>query len=382
MNKRDLYEILGVQKSASKDEIKSAYRKLAMQYHPDRNPGKKDIEEKFKEVAHAYEVLSDDSKRSMYDQVGPNNYDQAAQGRGSYGGSAGGSQFEDIFSQFAEMFGDSSFGGNSKKRKKSGEISPRNGHDVESSISISLKESFTGIKEQIVLNRMVKCSDCNGTGSEDKSKPAVCPDCQGTGTMAYQQGWLIVSQPCNKCSGEGFYIKNKCSGCRGVARKRQKETINVTIPAGIDNGNVLRVAGYGDDGVWGGNSGDLLLNVTVQSDKVFIRNEDKLESTIKVPYHHMVFGCQLIVNSIDGTKHNVEILSGSQSGSFITIKGQGFPRLKSKGKGDFIIYIVCDVPTKLSKKAENILKQYAEECGDNCTVAKDGFLSGLFKGLF
>jgi molecular chaperone DnaJ len=380
MSKRDFYEVLGVSKNASTEEIKAAYRKLALQYHPDRNPGKKDVEEKFKEVAHAYEVLSDDKKRSMYDQVGPSGYERASQGGGS--GHHGGQGFEDLFSQFAEMFGDGMFnGGQKKSRKKSGHISPRDGHDVNVTITINLKESFVGTKEQVTINRMIKCKDCKGTGCEGTTSPVSCPDCNGTGTVAYQQGWLVVSQPCNKCSGEGVFIKNPCVSCKGTTRKRERETVTVTIPAGIDNENILRVSGYGDDGMYGGRSGDLLVLVTVQSDKTFKRVGDNLESIIKVPYHHMVFGCEIVVASIDGSKETIKISAGTQSGSEVVIKSHGFSRLRSKGKGDLVITVVCDIPTKVSKKAETHLKEYAEECGE-VTSLKEGFLSGLFKSFF
>lgn len=386
MAKKDFYEVLGVAKNATDSEIKSAYLKLAMKYHPDKNKeNKEEAEKKFKEIVEAYEVLSDQEKRKRYDQLGAEAYTQSTQG--GYGSGQGFSGFEDIFSQFANMFGEGvfgngGFGGKRSSKQKTG-FSPRNGHDVESEIKISLKESFTGTKESIKINRFISCEKCKGSGSEKGTTPEKCQTCKGTGSMNFQQGWIVVSQECNVCNGEGLVIKDPCRECRGAKRVRKSENINITIPAGINNGDLLRVSKYGDVGIHGGDSGDLLVRVYVMEDKTYKRVGDNLESTIKVPYPHLVFGCEIVVNTIDGTTEAIKINEGCQVGERIIIKNKGFNKLKSRGKGDFIVTITCDIPKKLSKKAAENLKNYSEEIGVTKTEKdSEGFLSGFFKNLF
>jgi molecular chaperone DnaJ len=384
MSKRDFYEVLGVKKDAKAEEIKSAYLKLAMKWHPDKNPNnKQESENKFKEIVEAYEVLSDSEKRRIYDQVGANSYEQyKSSGRNSQ--STG---FDDIFSQFASMFGDGDIfgGGRNGGRTKTNRVdrAPKNGHDVESEITIALKESFVGLKEKIKIYRFVKCSDCKAEGTGSGSKAETCPDCKGSGEMNFQQGWLVVSQTCSRCNGEGIFIKNPCSICQGAKRVRKNEQVTITIPAGINNRDVLRVSGYGDDGIYGGQTGSLLILVNVLDDKVFKRVGDNIESTIKVPYARLVFGSETVVSNIDDVKESLVIPSGCAVGEKIVIRGRGFNKLKSRGRGDFVVNVTCDIPKRISKRAEDALKVYAEEIEKNSNDKNnDGFLSGFFKNIW
>ncbi len=377
MAKRDFYDILGVARTASEAEIKAAYRKLAIKYHPDKNPGDKGAEEKFKELSEAYEVISDEKKRKIYDQVGADGYNQA---RSNAGAGAG---FEDVFSEFASMFGSDIFGGGRKKSaKKRTELMPRDGHDIGQEITLSLKDSFTGIKEKLQFYRLVACDDCKGLGSKPGTKPEQCSDCGGTGNVTYSQGWLMVSQACQRCGGEGLYIAHPCVKCKGGGRVRIYETVSITIPAGIDNNEILRVGSHGDAGTYGGKSGDLLVRVHISLNKTFKRIEDSIESSAKVPYPHLVFGCEMIVNNIDESQETLKIPAGTQVGDRIIIKGKGFPRLRGKGRGDLIVIISCDVPRSINKEAEKHLKAYSHEIDVSSESQKEGFLSGFFKKLF
>lgn len=384
MSKNDFYEILGVSKNASPEEIKSSYLKLAMKYHPDKNLNNKDeAEKKFKEVANAYEVLSNPEKKRMYDQLGQDGYERASSGGGNSGGHQGG--FEDIFSQFAEMFGGGMFnqGQQRGKKRKKTEPEAKDGQDVTVSLTISLKDAFTGSKEKINYNRYVVCDSCKHTGGENaKPEYAVCSTCKGSGNVTVSQGWISFGQTCSTCDGAGMMLKNPCKKCRGVSRVHIKESTTVTIPSGIDNGNVLRVQGFGDSGIYNGNTGDLLIQIRVQGHKTFTRNNDNIESTIKLEYPHLIFGCEIVVSNIDGSEETLKVNAGCQIMEKLSIKGKGFQKINGRGRGDFIITIMCNIPTNLSEKGKSALKILSEELNVNSTQNNDGFLSGFFKKIF
>src|SRR3990167_3321766 len=263
--KRDYYEVLGVLKTASQDEIKAAYRKLALKYHPDRNPDNKAAEEKFKEAAAAYEILSDATKRGQYDQFG-HNMDQM----GGMGGGHGSMNMVDIFENFGDVFG-SMFGGGSGRRSNRSGIEPKNGHDLAQDVVISLKESFQGFKKEISYYHFVTCQSCNGKGAKAGTAAKQCSSCKGSGQMQFRQGFFMYSQTCSTCAGEGYIITDPCTGCKGKSRIQKYDKFTVNIPAGVYDGAELRISGKGDAGVFGGKPGDLFIRIQVLEDKKFQR---------------------------------------------------------------------------------------------------------------
>lgn len=378
MAKKDFYQILGVAKGASKDEIKTAYRKLAMKYHPDRNPDNKEAEEKFKEAAAAYEVLSDDEKRSRYDQFGEAGMD-------GMGGMGGGQHMnmDDIFANFGDIF-ESMFGGGNggfrqqQQRASDGKPQPQRGHDRHTSIHISLKDAYTGLKQEISYSHLASCESCKGRGAEPGTNTKVCDKCHGRGQIQHRQGFFMYAQSCPQCNGQGFIIPSPCKTCGGRSRKQKLDKFTINIPAGIFNGAELRIAGKGDAGMYDGAPGDLFLEVRVDEDKKFKRVGDDLECTVMLTYPQLVFGCQLEIENIDGIKENLKIPKGCPVGERIVIAGKGFQSLKSRTKGNLIVVTQCHIPKKLESEAKELLKDYSEKIG---TEAKDdgGTISGFFK---
>lgn len=377
MAKRDYYDVLGVSKTASNDEIKKAYRALAMKYHPDRNPNDKAAEEKFKEVQEAYDVISDEKKRSMYDQFG-----HAAGGQG-----AGYQDMGDAFGQFNEQFGDQfgdifstifGGGGRGRRAKKAGPV-PQRGLDVTKDITVTLEEAFSGVKKDITYYHFVPCAACNHQGMEKDSKMETCPTCQGTGQLHMGNGMIFVQVgACHACSGQGFTFKKPCKTCHGQSRVQKYDTIAVSIPKGIFNDATIRVGGAGDAGVFSGPSGDLLLHVSVLPHKRFKRVEDDIECTVSVTYPQLVFGAHMDIENIDGSKEAIKIPRGCPVGERIVIKGKGFHRLRSSGRGNLVITTTCHVPTELSSEAEETLRKYSEQIGTKID-GQEGIISGFFK---
>ncbi len=373
MEKRDYYQVLGISKTATPDEIKSAYRKLAMKYHPDRNPDNKEAEEKFKEAAEAYEVLSDENKRKQYDQFGHS--------AGNMGGGAGFEGFQnmdDIFAHFGDIFGDIFGGGRQQGRRKPQPVAKR-GHDLVKELSISLEEAFAGTKKDITYYHFVSCATCNGKGTNDEKNIEVCPKCRGTGEMHYRQGIFVYSQACTDCSGQGFIIKNPCTTCKGQSRIQKYDTLSVSIPKGIFDGAELRVASKGDAGIYGGKAGDLIIAIRVMPHKQFKRKEDNIECTVTVTYPQLVLGAQIEITNIDGSKESLKIPKGCPVGERLTIKGKGFQKIRGKGRGDLIATITCNIPKNLSSKAEVILRDYAEQIGSEIEDTSSGAIAGFFK---
>ena len=369
MSKRDFYDVLGVTRSATLQDIKAAYRKLALQYHPDRNPGNKESEEKFKEAAEAYEILSDEQKRKAYDQFG-----HAGLGAGAGHGHGQHMNMDDIFENFGDIFGD--IFGQKRARKKSGP-EPRRGHDLHKDITISLKESYTGTKQEIAYYHFETCDTCKGKGTKLGTKPVACATCKGTGQIHFSQGFFMYSQACSTCGGQGFTIPSPCSSCGGQSRKQVYDKFNVTIPAGIFDGAELRIVGKGDAGVYGGPSGDLFLKVNVLQDPHFKRVEDDLTCTVLLTYPQLVFGSQVEIENIDGTKETIKISKGCPVGERIIVAGKGFPKLRATTRGNLVIITNCDIPKKLSEKAKEALTEYSKEIGTS-TQGNSG-ISGFFK---
>ena len=369
MSKRDFYEVLGVSRSATLDEIKAAYRKLALQYHPDRNPGNKESEEKFKEAAEAYEALSDTQKRKAYDQFG-----HAGMGQQGGGFGQGPMNMDDIFENFGDIFGD--MFGQRRTRKKSGP-EPRRGHDLHKDITITLKEAFTGTKQEIGYYHFETCDTCKGKGAKPGTKPTTCATCKGAGQMQFSQGFFVYAQTCSSCGGQGFTIPSPCPDCNGQSRKQIYDKFNVTIPAGIFDSAELRIAGKGDAGIFGGSSGDLFLKVNVRPDQNFKRIDDDLTCTVLLTYPQLVFGSQVEIETIDGTKEAIKIVKGCPVGERIIIAGKGFPKLRGSGRGNLVVITNCDIPRKLSEKGKQELSEYSKEIGTS-TQGTSG-IAGFFK---
>ncbi len=369
MNKKDFYETMGVSKTASTEEIKAAYRKLAMKYHPDRNPDNKEAEEKFKEAAEAYEVLSNPEKRRAYDQYGHQ------ENQGGYGAPDMG----DIFKNFEDIFGDI-FGaqqGQRRRSKKPGP-SPKRGHDLTKDLTLTLEESFLGISKDIKIYRFMVCETCKGKGMPEDAAVTACSECQGTGQVGYRHGIFMYTQSCTSCNGTGYKISKTCGTCKGQSRIQQYDSFSVTIPKGIFNNAELRLAGKGDAGVFGGESGDLLIHITVLSHKKFTRVEDDLECALHLTYPQLVLGCQVEVENIDGSKETIKISKGTPVGERIVIPGKGFHKIRGKGRGNLVVITQCDIPKKLSTEAEDTLKNYSELIGTTAN-ASEGAITSFFK---
>ena len=367
--KRDYYEILGVPKTASADEVKKAYRTLALKYHPDRNPDDKAAEDKFKEAAEAYEVLSDQNKRSQYDQFGH----AGAQGMGGFG--QGGMNMDDIFDHFGDIFG-SMFGGGSRGHSRATGPQPKQGHDLAQDITISLKDAYLGTKQDVSYYHFVSCAPCKGLGAKPGSKPTNCTKCHGSGQVQFRQGFFMYAQACDSCSGQGFIISTPCSTCNGKCRTQEYDKFSVTIPSGIYDGAELRITGKGDAGVFGGKSGDLYVRIHITPDKKFERMNDDLVSTLMLTYPQLVLGCQVEIENIDGTKQNVKVPRGCAVGEKIIVPGKGFKNLRSKIYGNLVIITQCHIPKKLDADTKKLLTQYSDKIG---TAAEDGGILSFFK---
>jgi len=371
MEQKDFYTILGVPKTASTDEIKKAYRKLALQYHPDRNPNDKKAETKFKEAAEAYEVLSNEQKRRQYDQFG-----HTGANAGFSGGA--GMNMDDILRGFGDIFGDM-FGGSTNRRNSRKEgPEPKQGHDLQHTIEISLKDAFLGTKKEVGYYHFFTCETCSGTGAKKGTKAASCSHCQGSGQMHYQQGFFMYTQPCTSCAGLGYTIASPCSECNGQSRVQKYDKFSVNIPQGIYDGAELKVREKGDAGVFGGRAGDFLVQVRVKPDPIFKRVGEDLVCSLLLTYPQLVLGCQVDVESIDETKHTVKIPKGCPIDERIVIPGQGFHKPRGTVRGNLVIVTECDIPKKISDAAKDALNKYSKEIGTETSKSK-GFISGLFK---
>lgn len=373
MSKRDYYDILGVSKDASTQEIKKAYRKLALKYHPDRNPDNKDAEAKFKEAAEAYETLSDDNKRRQYDQFGHAGYQNMHTGGGGHGGMS----MDDIFNNFGDIFG-SMFGNGFQQQQRRQGPTPARGHDLSKEIQISLQEAYLGCKKEISYHHFFVCNSCNHQGTPQKSNISACGKCQGSGQVRYQQGFFAYAQECPECSGKGFQMKNPCPDCKGQSRRQEYESFSVTIPKGIYNGAELRISGKGDAGIFGGPSGDLFLRIKVLEDKKFTREGDDLVCNVMLTYPQLVLGSQIEVENIDGTTEHIKIPKGCPVGDKITLPGKGFAKLRGNGSGNLVLITQCHIPKKLNSESKDLLKQYSDKIGTD-TSSNDGFISSFFK---
>ena len=375
-NKKDFYDILGVSRSATKAEIKTAYRKLALKYHPDRNPDNKAAEDKFKEAAEAYEILSDDSKRQQYDQFGHAGF----QGMGGGGGGPHNMNMDDIFDQFGDIFGDMFGGGGQRQRRRSGAVGPepKRGHDLYKEISITLKDAYLGKKEDINFYHFANCDTCKSKGVQAGTKVITCNACGGAGQTQTRQGFFAFSQPCSPCGGQGFSIPSPCKSCKGQSRIQQYDKFSVNIPAGVYNDAELRIAKKGDAGVYGGPSGDLFLKIRIMPVKQFTRIDNDLICSVMVTYPQLVLGSQVEIENIDGTKHTIKIPKGCPVGERVILPGKGFVNLRNKVRGNLIVMTKCHVPKKISPAAKKALSEYFDEIGTDVSDNGNSIL-GFFK---
>lgn len=365
----DPYAVLGVSRTASSDEIKSAYKKLARQYHPDVNPNDPTAEEKFKEISQAYAIVGDPEKREKFDRFG------TADDHGMPGGGFQGGDLGDIFEAF---FG--GFGGQRGGRRATG----RDGEDLRAEATIPLQEVLTGVEKLVTYRRMKRCSGCSGTGAKDGTKPKTCSNCAGTGSVSRVQQTIIgsvrTSTTCPNCSGTGEIIEDKCPTCQGRKLERVEETITVQIPSGIESGSTLRVQGRGSDGVGSGHPGDLYVVLEVEEDDRFERDGTTLFTLVELTYAQAVLGDTIQIDGLTGPLE-LDIESGTDPGREFRIKGQGLPRLHGQHRGDLIVQATISVPSKINEEQEQLLRRFAELAGETNPKGQkaSGFLGGLFK---
>lgn len=372
MAKRDYYEVLGVSKNADKSEIKKSYRLLALKYHPDKNQGDKEAEEKFKEATEAYQILSDDASRSKYDQYGHSAFEQGA-GMGGFGDFSG---FEDIFGDIFSSF----FGGNSTSGRSRGQ----SGADLSYDLEIEFEEAVFGVEKEIKLRRRVICNDCGGTGAEKGSNIEKCPQCHGMGQVRIQQGFFTLSRTCPQCNGTGQIIKNKCQSCRGTGRKLSENSLNVKVPAGIDDSQRLKLRGEGESGLNGGSAGDLYVNIKVKDHKIFKRDGAELFYEVPVNYSSLVLGGEIEIITLEG-KEKLKIPAGTPSDKVFKLKNRGVQVLGSTRRGDLHIRIVVNVPLNISNQErdalENLRRVEQEAPKFDERQGENGFLN-KFKKMF
>ena len=361
--KRDYYEVLGIQKGASEDEIKKAYKKLARKYHPDMNPGDKEAEEKFKEVNEANEVLSDPEKKARYDQFGFAGVDPnygAGAGGGAYGG---GFDFGDLGDIFGSFFG-GGFGGGQRRNPNA----PQRGESIRASVSVSFTEAAFGCEKSVTLERSEQCPTCKGNGCAPGTTPEICPDCHGTGTVQTRRqtpmGVFASNGPCRKCGGTGRLIHQPCPDCRGTGAVRKRKTITVNIPAGIDHGQTISLRGLGNAGRNGGPAGDLLITVMVQPHELFRRDGVDVFCEAPITFAQAVLGAELEIPTIDG-KVKYSIPEGTQTGTVFRLKGKGIPVLNGRGRGDQYVTVTIETPRNLNKEQKEALRRFSETLGES-----------------
>lgn len=365
-DKRDYYEVLGVDKNASEDEIKKAYRKLAKKYHPDLNPGDKEAEEKFKEANEAYEVLSDAEKKAKYDRFGHAGVDpNYGAGAGGYGGGFNGQGFDfDLGDIFSNIFGGGFGGGFSGGGNPN---APQRGSDTQTSVTISFEEAAKGCEREVQFSRIEVCDECHGSGAAPGSSPKTCPECNGRGQVTSQQrtpfGVIQTQKACSRCGGKGTIIDNPCKKCRGAGRIRKPVKITVKIPAGIDDRQIINARGQGNKGVNGGPAGDLRVAVNVRPHPIFERDGYNVWVEMHISFAAAALGCALQVPTLDG-KVQYNVPAGTQSGDVFKLKGKGIQSLNNRGRGDELVRVIVDVPRNLNEKQKQLLRELDEALGN------------------
>ncbi|CUI43606.1 molecular chaperone DnaJ [Cognatishimia activa] len=370
MAKRDYYDVLGVAKGASADEIKKGYRKKAKEFHPDRNADNPDAEAKFKEANEAYEVLKDGDKKAAYDQYGHAAFEGGMGGGGGRGHPGGdfSSAFSDVFD---DLFGDFMGGGGGR----GGRQRATRGSDLRYNLRVSLEEAYSGLQKTIQVPTSVSCGECNGTGADGGAEPTTCPTCSGLGKVRAQQGFFTVERTCPTCSGTGQIIQNPCKSCGGVGRIEKDRSLAVNIPAGVETGTRIRLAGEGEAGLRGGPAGDLYIFIDVAQHKIFERESTNLFCRVPVSMTAAALGGDIEVPTIDGGRSRVKIPAGSQSGRQMRLRSKGMPALRGAGQGDMFIELAVETPVNLTSRQKELLKEFNELSEDNSPESSSFFKS-------
>ena len=376
-NKRDYYEVLGVSKTASADEIKKAYRSLAKKYHPDMNPGDKEAELKFKEANEAYEVLSDTDKRAKYDQYGHAAFDPSMGGGSGFGGFGGfgGADFDfgDIFSSF--------FGGGGGTSRSTRNV-PIDGDDVLARITIDFNEAVFGCKKEISFSRIEGCPECSATGAEKGTKPETCATCRGTGRVTVQQqtmlGYMQTQRACSSCRGTGKIIKTPCKNCNGKAYVKVNKKLEVTIPAGIDSQHRIVLRNQGSAGRNGGSAGDLVIEVRVKEDKIFTRQGNNVYCEIPISFTEAALGAEIDIPTLEGKTEKYNVPEGTQSGTTVQLRGKGIADVNTKRRGDLFITLNVETPKNLNSEQKRLLNEFAKSLGDESTSKRENFFKKFF----
>ncbi|MBI3098313.1 MAG: molecular chaperone DnaJ [Planctomycetes bacterium] len=373
-HKRDYYEVLGVSRTATEEEIKKAYRKLALQYHPDRNPDDKGAEQKFKEAAEAYDVLRDPQKRARYDQYGHAGLEEAGYSAAHF------TSTEDIFSHFGDIFGDSIFDELFGMGGRRGRGRSRSGPSLRCHLTVTFKEAAFGTKKTIELRRHEACGKCGGSGSKPGSRPATCSTCRGHGEVLQGGGFFTIRTTCPRCGGQGTTIEHPCPECRGQGRVPEKREIEIGIPAGIEDMTRLRVSGEGETGENGAPRGDLYCDIRVEPHEYFERHGDDLLCELPITFTQAVLGGEVSVPTLEG-ETTMKIPKGTQTDQILRLRGQGIPNVHGRGRGDQLVRIVIDVPKSLSKHQEELLREYAKTEEARVEPRRRGWFEKL-KGFF
>ena len=366
-DKRDFYEVLDVTRSASKDEIKKAFRKLALKYHPDRNPDDKESEEKFKEAQNAYEVLSSEEKRGRYDAYGHDGLEGMGGGFSGFQGGFGGGGLNDLFGDlFGEMFGGGGFGGSRGAR-------PRRGEDIGQRLSLAFEEAIFGCDKEIVVEKEAVCDECDGSGAKAPEDVKTCPTCNGSGQVIRSQGFFSLQSTCSACRGTGKVVKNPCEKCKGLSVIMVEERLQVKIPGGVDTGQRIKVSHQGYPGKNGGPPGDLHLQLHVPDHERFERDGTDIHVTENISFIQAALGTEMEIETLRGTE-SFSIPEGTQTGKKFRFKGEGVPNLHGYGQGDFFVHVRVVTPTKISKEQKNLLRKFAELGGEQLNIPEKSLL--------
>ncbi len=363
MAKTCFYDILEVERGVSTDDLKKSYRKKAMRYHPDRNHDDTEAEAKFKEVSEAYEILKDDQKRAAYDQYGHAAFENGGMGRGGMGGGGFDSAFSDIFEDLFGMGG----GG---RRQSSG---PSRGADLRYNLAITLEDAFTGKEEKITIPTTITCDDCDGTGAEEGSKPETCTSCGGVGKVRTQQGFFTVERTCPRCQGQGMVISRPCGGCHGAGNKQKNKSLSVKIPSGVEDGTRIRLQGEGECGPQNGPCGDLYIFITLEYHPIFQRDGSTIFCNVPIALTTAALGGEINVPTVNCKKAKLKINAGNQTGKQYRLRGKGMPVLHSQQFGDMVIQTSVETPVNMTKKQKELLRAFADDCGDDVSPESSGF---------